>query len=86
MCSESTMVPRPELYRMIRERRIIAHRSEVARYTPNGIVLKDGAELEVDCVVLATGWKKDYSYLPAEAHEALGAGEDGFYLFRHILQ
>jgi len=82
---ESTMVPRPELYRMIRERRILAHRSEVARYTPNGIVLKDGAELEVDCVVLATGWKKDYSYLPAETHEALGAGEDGFYLFRHIL-
>jgi cation diffusion facilitator CzcD-associated flavoprotein CzcO len=82
---ESTMVPRPELYRLIRAGRIVAHRTEIARYTPNGIVLKDGVELEVDCVVLATGWKSDYSYLPAQACEALGTGEDGFYLYRHIL-
>jgi dimethylaniline monooxygenase (N-oxide forming) len=82
---ESTMVPRPELYRMIQQGRITAHRTEIAAYAPDGVMLLDGAALAVDCVVFGTGWKCDYSFLSAEAQEALGADEDGFYLYRHML-
>ncbi len=82
---ESTMVPRPELYRLIRAGRISAHRTEIARYTSRGVVLKDGEELEVDCVVLATGWKSDYAFIPPQARATLGMDDDGFYLYRHIL-
>ena len=82
---ESTMVPRPELYRMIRQGRIAAHRTEIVTYTPNGITLQDGDTLSVDCVVFGTGWKCDYSFLPIQARESLGADEDGFYLYRHML-
>ena len=79
------MVPRPELYRMIRQGRIAAHRTEIVTYTPNGITLQDGDTLSVDCVVFGTGWKCDYSFLPIQARESLGADEDGFYLYRHML-
>ncbi len=82
---ESTMVPRPALYKLIREGRITAHRTEIDHYTENGIALADGEVLDVDCVVFATGWKNDYGFLPEEARQALGMDDDGFYLYRHIL-
>ncbi len=82
---ESTMVPRPELYRLIRRGRIVAHRTEIAAFTPDGITLRDGDTLSVNCVVFATGWENDYSFLPGEARETLNADDDGFYLYRHML-
>ena len=48
---ESTMVPRPELYKLIRRGRIAAHRTEIAAFTRDGITLRDGDTLGVDCVV-----------------------------------
>ena len=82
---ESTMVPRPELYRLIRSGRISAHRTEIAAFTADGLTLKDGQTLNVDRVVFGTGWKSDHGFLPDRAHEVLGDDEDGFYLYRHIL-
>ncbi len=79
------MVPRPELYRLIRQGRIVAHRTEIDAFTPDGITLRDGDTLAVNCVVFGTGWKNDYSFLPSETREALGTDEDGFYLYRHML-
>jgi dimethylaniline monooxygenase (N-oxide forming) len=82
---ESTMVPRPELYRAIRERRIVAHRSEIAAFEGDGLTLADGDRLAVDCVVFGTGWKSDYGFLPDDVQAHLGAEDDGFYLYRHML-
>jgi len=79
---EATMVPRPELYKSIRQGLIAAHRTEIAAFTRDGITLRDGDTLRVDCVVLCTGWKNDYSFLSNEAQETLGTDEDGFYLYR----
>jgi dimethylaniline monooxygenase (N-oxide forming) len=83
---EATMLPRPEFFPLVRKGRIQAHRTVIDHYTPTGVALNDGAELDVDCVVLATGWKSDYSYLPDDALAALGDDDDGIYLYRHILQ
>ena len=82
---EATMVPRPALYKSIRQGLIAAHRTEIAAFTRDGITLRDGDTLRVDCVVLCTGWKNDYSFLSKEARETLGTDEDGFYLYRQIL-
>jgi dimethylaniline monooxygenase (N-oxide forming) len=82
---EASMLPPPEFYPLIRKGRITAHRTEVDRYMPDGVALKDGTELAVDRVVLATGWECDYAYMSDETRDALGEGEDGFYLYRHIL-
>ena len=82
---ESTMSPRPGLYKLIRQGRITAHRTEIANFTHDGIVLRDGDTLTVDRVVFGTGWKSDFGFLPDEAVEVLGAEDDGFYLYRHML-
>jgi dimethylaniline monooxygenase (N-oxide forming) len=82
---ESTMVPRPQLYRMIRQGRIVAHRTEIEAFTADGVTLRDGGTLAVDCVVFGTGWKSDHGYLPDTARDLLGRDEDGFYLYRHML-
>jgi len=82
---ESTMVPRPEFIRHIRAGRIIAHRAGVERFTTEGLRLTDGAEVAADCVVFGTGWQTDYRFLSPEICEVLGAEEDGFYLYRHML-
>lgn len=82
---ESTMVPRPDLIDLIRAGRIMAHRAEIERFTPTGLALSDGSEIEADCVVFGTGWKTDYAYLSEDIRAALGHDDDGFYLYRHML-
>jgi len=82
---ESTMVPRPDLIGLIRAGRIMAHRAEIERFTPAGLALSDGDEIEADCVVFGTGWKTDYAYFSNEIRAILGNDDDGFYLYRHML-
>lgn len=82
---ESTMVPRPEFIDLIRSGRIVAHRTEVDRFTEKGLLLRDGDEIAADCVVFGTGWKSDYGFLSQEILDVLGQDNDGFYLFRHML-
>jgi cation diffusion facilitator CzcD-associated flavoprotein CzcO len=45
---ESTMVPRPELYRLIREGAINAHRAEIEAYERDAVRLTDGTRLSID--------------------------------------
>jgi dimethylaniline monooxygenase (N-oxide forming) len=82
---ESTMVPRSELYKSIRSGRIMAHRTEIAAFTRDGVSLRDGDSLAVNCVVFGTGWNCDYGFLSEEARRILGNDDDGFYLYRHML-
>jgi dimethylaniline monooxygenase (N-oxide forming) len=82
---ESLMVPRPEFYRLVRHGAIEAHRSEIAEFTPTGIVLRDGAKIDADVVVLGTGWATDYSFLPPDVLAALDFQDDGLYLYRHMV-
>jgi len=82
---ESVMLPRPDLYSLIRGNRISAHRTEIARFTDRGVVLANGRELELDTVVFGTGWRAEYSFLSAALKEALGFDDDGVYLYRHML-
>lgn len=82
---ESTMVPRPAFIPLIRDGRIRAHRTEIARYAEDGLELADGDRVQTDCVVFGTGWTSDFGFLPPAVVEALGPEEDGFYLYRHML-
>ena len=83
--SEATMVPRPAFYRELRRGVIQGHRGTIAEYTPAGVRLSSGAELAVDVVVLATGWETDFGFLGEDIWRRLGPGDDGFYLYRHML-
>ena len=84
-CGEGTSMADPGFFPLIDEGRVTLHRTEISHYTSDGIFLKDGSELEVDCVILATGWKCDYSYLSKEIVNTLGNDKDGFYLYRYML-
>ncbi len=65
--------------------RIRAVRGEVARLAPGGAELASGAALPCDALVCATGFRKSYAYLPADARAALDVQADGLYLYRHVL-
>lgn len=82
---ESTMLPRPEFYHLLRKGVIRPQRSEIAEYTPTGIILKNGERLEADVVVLATGWEINYGFLSEGVQSRLHVEEDGFYLYRQMV-
>ncbi|MEE8559425.1 MAG: hypothetical protein V3S88_01790, partial [Alphaproteobacteria bacterium] len=82
---ESTMLPRPDFYRLVRRGDITAHRTEIARYTSGGVELKNGRNLDIDLMVLGTGWRSDYGFLPEDVRSAIKFEDDGFYLYRQIL-
>jgi dimethylaniline monooxygenase (N-oxide forming) len=44
------------------------------------------SRLEIDLLVLGTGWRSGFAFLPADFRQALGFEEDGLYLYRHMLQ
>ena len=83
---ESTMLPRPGLYKAIGEGRIRAHRSTIKGFRPEGPMLANGRPLDIDLLVLGTGWRTGFGFLSAELREALGFEQDGLYLYRHMLQ
>ena len=82
---ESTMFPNAEFFRAIRRGRITAHRTGIASYQPSGVTLKDGRQLDLDLVILATGWRNDDSFFSEGLRQRLGFEDDGLYLYRHIL-
>ena len=49
------LVPDGDLFRSIREKRASVVTSQIETFTPKGIRLKDGSELEADVIVTATG-------------------------------
>jgi dimethylaniline monooxygenase (N-oxide forming) len=83
--SEATMLPRPAFHRELRRGGIQGHRTTITKYTPSGVRLADGTELAVDTVILATGWDTDFGFLGEDLLRRLGSGDDGFYLYRHML-
>jgi hypothetical protein len=69
----------------VRKGVIDAQCTEIAEYTPTGVVLKNGKQLDVDVLILGTGWKTDYGFLSKPVQEALNFENDGLYLYRHML-
>jgi hypothetical protein len=55
-------------------------------FDPEGPRLANGRRLEIDLLVLGTGWRSGFAFLPADFRQALGFEEDGLYLYRHMLQ
>jgi dimethylaniline monooxygenase (N-oxide forming) len=83
--SEATMLPRPEFYRLARSGKINPQRTEVAEYTATGLALKNGRNVDIDLMILGTGWKTDYRFLPEQVRAAIEFEDDGFYLYRQML-
>jgi len=57
----------------------------IARYTPSGVELEDGTQLETDLVVFGTGFAKDYSLFDKDTTVKLDRERDGLYLYRSVI-
>ena len=82
---ESTQVPKPEFFSLARSGDIELHRTTIEKYTTNGLQLSNGESFDVDVVILATGWQTDFSFIAADVWSELDPEDDGFYLYRHIV-
>ena len=83
---DKVMVPQAEYFKALRNGRIEPRLSGIERYRPDGLVLQNGETVKADTVVLATGWKPDYSFLDAALMERLGFSDEGFYFYRQMIQ
>jgi dimethylaniline monooxygenase (N-oxide forming) len=50
--------------------RITAHRAEIERMTASSLVLTDGKMLDVDTIILCTGYRIEYPFLSDEYYRA----------------
>jgi hypothetical protein len=82
---EAVMLPRPEFHRLVRQGVIDPYQTEIARHTPKRVALRNGASFDADVVILATGWETDYGFLSESVRTRMGFGEDGYYLYRHMV-
>lgn len=82
---ESTQVPKSEFFRCARRGDINLHRTVVERFTTDGLELANGESLGLDMVISATGWQTDFSFISPDTWARLESGDDGFYLYRHIM-
>ena len=83
--SNSTMLPKPEFFEYIHSGRLGAERAEITACTKDGVVLSNGRRIDCDLLILATGWRTDYGFLPEKIRHRIGFGDDGFYLYRQML-
>jgi len=59
-------------------------RSEIESFYEGGIYLASGQNVPADVVICATGWRHDYSFLPARLLDGI-YDEDGMHLYRHMV-
>lgn len=83
--AEAVMLPRPEYFRFVRRWQIIPHRSGVKEFCKGGLRLESGEKLDVDAVILATGWRTRYAFLSKEGPAGVVGDSDGFYFYRHMV-
>lgn len=62
---------RPDFFDLLAER-VHVYRQDIARLTPNGIILADGTSLAADAIIYATGWLSTTPYLDPKTAHALG--------------
>ncbi len=74
----------PRFFTMVGDGTIESKRTEIISFSDDCLQLANGEEVCADLVICATGWKHDYSFLPAELLARI-YDEDGMHLYRHMV-
>jgi dimethylaniline monooxygenase (N-oxide forming) len=82
--SNSTMLPKADFFDSIHCGRLGAERASIESFTSHGVRLDSGKEVGCDTVILATGWRTDYGFLPEAIRNRIGFEDDGYYLYRQM--
>lgn len=73
-------------YPLVAEGKIQPYQSEVAGFSANGLLLKNGSEIPCDLVVLSLGSKTPtYPFLPEQYRRLLESESNGAQLYRHLI-
>ena len=83
--SNSTMLPKPEFFESIHRGDLHAHRASISGYARDGVILSTGEHVDCDTVILATGWRTDYGFLPEPVRKRIEFEGDGYYLYRQMI-
>ena len=74
----------PQLFSLIHKGKIRAMKSTIEKILPSGnVLLTNGMELQVDEIVMATGYKRVLTFFPKEL--LAKQEEDGFYAYRNMI-
>ena len=85
MRSAAPMTPHGYLHH-VAEGHITPRQGAVARFTPSGLGLQDGGEVQAELVVLALGSGSPvFPYLPQKYRALIEGGGDGVQLYRHLI-
>lgn len=72
-------------FAMLHEGRLRLHRGEPVRLTADGIVLDDGRTVPAQTIVLATGYRRDFTFLGEEERAQLLAPDGAMRLYRLLV-
>lgn len=70
---------------LVRNGAIGAHQTEIQEFAKTGVILQSGAQLDVDVVIFATGWRTDYGFFDDTILGNLNIEDDSYYLYRHMV-
>jgi len=74
----------PDFFPWVHNKKIDAIKGSIDRILPTGeLQLTDGSTITADELVFATGFKREFSFLPSEVLEK--KEEDGFYSYRNMI-
>ena len=74
----------PRFFKLVGDGKIGSQAHEIESFEKNGVRLVNGDFLPADIVLYATGWRHDYSYLPADWLAKI-YDQDGMHLYRHMI-
>ncbi|HEU0087928.1 MAG TPA: NAD(P)-binding domain-containing protein [Pseudonocardiaceae bacterium] len=79
------LVSPDELFTMIKDGRISPVNETVEHFTPRGVVLSDGRQLEADVVVLGTGYRQEIPFLESDIRSRVIDDQGRYRLYRYLL-
>lgn len=72
-------------YEYIKLGKIQTNKTGIARFTPNGVELTNGKNLEADIVIFGTGFTQNISFLEKKYRNLVMDEEGNFHLYRSII-
>ena len=78
------LICHPEMFPLIHSNKIDTIKGSISKILPSGeIELKDGSTMKADEIVFATGFAREFDFLPKELMAK--KEEDGFYAYRQMI-
>lgn len=75
-----------QYYPLVADGRVLPYHTEVAGFSKDALLLKDGRKIPADLVVLSLGFlTPTFPFLPAKYRNLLECEKDGVQLYRHLI-